>query len=154
MDKMRTVKFTGAADEGRARTAKFTAALRVDKPRLGSLTRKRGQVLAVGRAIDEIVRLRTEQVGKLGASATITRCEGRWLGRASERTIECEIEHVPSPNELRVPAFRRHMLDLAEKIALRFGQEEVWLRMGGRLYRANAPGERIRPLRRGGHVVR
>jgi hypothetical protein len=47
------------------------------------------------------------------------------------------------------------MLDLAEKVAERFGQKEVRLRMGGRLYRANAPGEKgPKPLLPGGKVIR
>lgn len=144
----------GIAVEGPGERAALTIGLRVDKPRAGSVVRRKGTVISPGRARAELMRLREKQVGRLGAAATLVKCEGVWGGRP-ETALSCEIEYVPSPNETKRTVFRKHMLDLAEKAAERFGQQEVWLRMGGKLYRANAPGERgPKPLRRGGKVIR
>jgi hypothetical protein len=101
------------------------------------------------------MRIRTQQVGKLAASATLAKCEGRWLGGPGEPTLVCEIEHIPSPREMRTRAFREHMISLGEVLAERFGQQEVWVKINRRLYRTNAPGERgPKPMRPGGRVIR
>lgn len=145
----------GIVVEGPGERAALTIGLRVDRPRPGSLARRKGTQITSRRARDELMRLREKQVGRLGAAATLVKCEGAWGGGKPETTLSCEIEYVPSPKETRRTVFRKNMLDLAEQVAERFGQEEVWLRMGGRLYRANAPGERSpKPLRRGGKVIR
>jgi hypothetical protein len=144
----------GIAVEGPGDRATFTVGLRVDKPRSQSIVGRKGATITPRRARAELVRIREEQVGRLGAAATIVKCEGVWGGRP-ETALTCEIEYVPSPKETRRATFRKNMLDLAEKAAERLGQEEVWLRMGGKLYRANAPSERgPKPLRRGGKVIR
>ena len=147
--------FSGLVEEGPGQVAELTIGLRVGKPRRGSLLRRCGAVIEPQVATDEILKLRTRQVGGRAASATITRCEGRWLGGPGEPTLVCQIEHVPSPRERLRITFERHMQALAERTALRFGQQEVWLRMGGKLYRANAPGEPApKMLRPGGRVIR
>lgn len=144
-----------ASVEGAGERASFTVGLRVDKPRPTSIVKRKGTSIPPSRARDEFRALREAQVGELGAAATVVKCEGLWGGHAPEVALSCEIEYVPSPKEQRRAAFRKNMLDLAEAVAARFGQEEVWLRMGGKLYRANAPGEKApKVLRRGGKVLR
>lgn len=151
---MRHRSLRGATREGAGRAAVLTTGLRVDKPRGRAITTK-GRVIDVDRASNEIIRLRAQQVGKIAASATLAKCEGRWLGGAGEPTLVCQIEHIPSPREQRSGTFERHMLALAERVAERFGQKEVWVKIGDDLYRSNAPSERgPRPLRPGGKVIR
>jgi len=147
--------WSGYTDEGVSQRASFTVGLRVDKPRVKSLTQKKGALIKPAVAQTEFTKLRIAQVGPKGASATITRCEGRWANSPAEPTMVCEIEHVPSPSEARPSQFKKNMITLAEKLAERLGQHEVWLRIDGRLIRANAPSERgPKPLRRTGRVRR
>jgi hypothetical protein len=146
---------SGYTDEGASERASFTVGLRADKPRPKSITQKKGTVIKTEVAQNEFARLRIAQVGPKGASATITRCEGRWADSPAEPTMVCEVEHIPSPKEARTRQFKKNMIALAEQLAERLGQHEVWLRLGGRLIRANAPGERgPKPLRRRGRVRR
>jgi hypothetical protein len=146
---------TGLIDEGFGLRAILTIALKAHKPRRHSLIRTRGELIDPERAAEEVTRLRARQVGGHAAASTITRCEGRTGKWGAEPTLVCEIEHVPSPREKRESTFREHMFSLAEQAAERFGQEETWLRMGGRLYRASAPGEAApAPLRKGARVIR
>ena len=148
------MKLKGIAVEGPGERAALTIGLRVDKPRPNSLVRRKDARITPQRARTELMQLREKQVGRLGAAATLVKCEGVWGGR-SETTLRCEIEYVPSPKETRRSVFRKNMLDLAEKVAERFGQEEVWLRMGGKLSRATAPGEHApKVLRKGGKTIR
>jgi hypothetical protein len=145
----------GVSAEGEGERASLTVGLRVDKPRSTSIVAHKGTTIPWQRARRELIRLRAEQVGDKAAGATMIRCEGPWSGRPTEPVIRCEIEHMPSPQEVHTKAFQSHMLDLAELAAERFGQEEVWLRMGGKLYRASAPGEKAPKIRRrGGRIIR
>jgi len=145
----------GLADEDPTERAILTIGLRAEKPCAGSLPRRKGSVVDYRRARRELHSLRAAQVGRMAASVTLIRCERSWVGRGIKPTITCEIGFVASAQELRRAVFRRHMLDLAESAARRFGQEEVWLRLRGRLYRASPDGEASpRPLRRGAKVVR
>lgn len=119
------------------------------------MVRKKGLVLDAEDASRELMLLRSRQVGRKAASATMVKCQGMWLGGPGEPTLVCEIEHAPSPRERGAVAFERHMTALAEQAAERFGQKEVWIKIGADLYRANAPGEKgPKPMRRGGKVIR
>jgi hypothetical protein len=132
--------------------ATFTIGLRVDKPRPGSVSTRKGSKISLRRAREELLRLRAEQVGR---EATVVRYDDLFARDPSEPVITCGIEFDPFSAESDSETFREHMLDLAEKVAERFGQKEVRLRMGGRLYRANAPGEKgPKPLLPGGKVIR
>lgn len=144
----------GVTNEGQAPTATFKIGLRVGKSRPGAIARRTGSLIDEARAINEIYRLRTRQVGRQAAANTVKRCEGRWLD-TSEPTLECEIIFFPSGRERRDRTFHRHMLDLGERVAERLGQREVIIHMDDKIFRTNAPGERgPKPLRRGGKVVR
>lgn len=145
----------GLTDEGRIELAKLTIGLRADRPRPGSITQRRGSIIRSARARQELFRLRAEQVGKKAASATLIRCQGLWEGRGEEPSLTCEIEFMPSKRETSTAIFRRNIEALAEQAALLFAQEEVWVRVGGRLRRANPPGEKgPKPLRPGGKRIR
>jgi len=146
---------SGLTDEGSIETARLTIGLRADRPRSESITKRKGAIIRSDRARRELFRLRATQVGKKAASATLIKCQGLWEGRGEEPTLTCEIEFMPSENESSPSVFRRNMEALAEQAALVFGQEEVWLRVGGRLRRANAPDEQgPPPIRRGGRIIR
>lgn len=144
----------GVTNEGQAPRATFKIGLRVGKPRPGSIVQRTGALIDEARAIDEIYRLRSHQVGRQAAANTVKRCAGRWLDTA-EPTLECEIIFFPSGRERRDETFQKHMLDLGERMAERLGQREVLIHMDDQVFRTNAPGERgPRPLRRGGKVIR
>jgi hypothetical protein len=145
----------GLIDEGTGLRATFTVGLRVHKPRRRSMVKTKGELIDEARASDEMMSLRVRQVGTHAAGSTMTRCEGRTGKWGAEPTLVCEVEHVPSARERRETTFKKHMFSLAEQAAERFGQEEVWLRMDQRLYRANAPGEKApQALRKGARVIR
>lgn len=129
----------GIVYEGPVQTAEITTGLSVGKLYPKSILRIVGGVVDADVATREIVSLRVKQVGRLAASATMIKCEGRWQHTAAEPSVVCQIEHIPSPREKRPETFQRHMLDLAEYVAERLGQREVFLRMGGELYRASGP---------------
>lgn len=147
-------RLRGVVDEGVSLRAEVTIGLRVGKPRPGSIVQEKGALLDREQAISTFLTLRAKQVGHFNAAATVTRCEGRWMGER-EPVIECEIEHIPVPGrEVRPDTFRRHMLDLAEQAAEKYGQELVIVRMDGHTFRVNARGEKLQPARPGGRIVR
>lgn len=130
----------GIIDQGVLPAVRFNIGLKVDHPRPESIVRRKGAVLPQAKAIDEFYRLRAEQVGERAADATILRCEGRFEG-ARQRGLTCEVAFLPTPREESRAAFHGNMLDLAEKLCGRLGQDEVWFWEGRRLFRATAPGE-------------
>jgi len=124
------------------------------KKRKGAILQRVGEVIGPDVATKELIALRTRQVGRKAAAATITRCEGRWMDQP-EPTLVCEIKFFPSPRETHTTSFERHVSMLAEKLAERLGQQEVIVEMNGQTYRANAPNERgPEPLRPHGKRIR
>lgn len=136
--------------------ARFTAILHVDKLRTRTIAKRLGELIPLKAAKTEFAKLRVAQVGPKSASATITCCEGRWMDGPAEPLLYCEVEYAPSPREESLAQFCENMLMLAEQLAERLGQKEIWLRLDNQLYRANAPNEPApKPFRRSrnrGHV--
>ena len=123
--------------DNRCNCALFAIGLKVDKPRPESVIKRKGSTIPVQRAHEELTRLRIEQVGRKAAAKM-------WFYdplTESCPTIHCMIYFVPGPGEKQRRTFKKHMLEFAERTAELFGQREIWLWLGGRMYRANAPGE-------------
>ena len=152
--KKTTGELMGAIDEGRLPVARFNVGLKLDMPQSGSIAGKKGSTIPQDKAITEFYKLRSKQVGERAADATILRCEGRFEG-AVQKSLSCEVAFLPTPDEKSEVAFRKNMVDLAENLCGRLGQEEVWLWFGPRLIRASAPGQKAPKTKTGtGKVIR
>ena len=129
----------GIVDEGEVPAARFIVGLKVDAPTEETLDYDPKGFINQKTGINELFRLRAEQVGAGGAAGTIRRCQGMFEG-AAQSTIECEIASFQVPGEETKAVWEEHMLDLGERVAGRFGQKEVWIWFGPRLVRASARG--------------
>lgn len=144
----------GIVEAGTVPAARFVVGLKVDAPTENTIPADSEGMITQETGINELFRLRAEQVGPRAAAGTIRQCHGVFQGEA-QSTIECEIANYHVPGEATYTTWYEHMLDLGERVADRFGQQEVWIWFGPKLVRASAPGRPVPgPRMPGDKVVR